>query len=509
MRKKIFLSALVILHAYAASFGNNLYSVTTFRADIQTESKQATVFDTVYSSFSNDFKLHVSPRHDYTKTYVTKLFMCSSGYDGTFKRRDNGSQKVYMNCEQALEIIRGIDRITLGMPKVVYLVGWQYLGHDSKYPAFFKVNEAIKRPQDNNALESIKWLMNEAKQYNTSVSIHINMFDAYEDSPLWEQYVENDVIARTETGALRGGEWGYPISYAQEWKLGFTQDRINKLLDLLPIQEAGTIHIDAYHSAVPNPIKKANGKWGIEMQTPISPFLDFTQEDEIEAQRNIMKYFDLMGVDVTTEGVPQGKLQGIFDGYQTMGWWFKGEDLYLKYRADQICGGYDPYSDWGRLFGTNLNAEHIFMDNKIDKKFDVFKERFCTMTVIFNFLNRYDRIYRVEGDDYKAVQFSNGVCTELNKGYFTLKQDSILLVDNNEIFLPAHWLGKKNHLIVYSQTGYKKRTWKLPPDYPKSGLVNLYEVTEKGKRKIRTQTFNQGKLELTLNINEMLLIEIL
>ena len=33
-------------------------------------------------------------------------------------------------------------------------------------------------------------------QYNTTVSLHLNMFDAYEDSPLWEQYVKNDIIAR-------------------------------------------------------------------------------------------------------------------------------------------------------------------------------------------------------------------------------------------------------------------------------------------------------------------------
>ena len=55
-----------------------------------------------------------------------------------------------------------MDKRTVGIPKIVYLVGWQYNGHDSKYPAWFEVNERLKRPEDKTALESLKWLMKEA-----------------------------------------------------------------------------------------------------------------------------------------------------------------------------------------------------------------------------------------------------------------------------------------------------------------------------------------------------------
>lgn len=140
--------------------------------------------DTVYADFKKDFKMYVTPRHDYSKTFVTKLFMAQAEFDGRYKRRDNGRTTVRMTCEQAVEIIKGMDNITLGMPKVVYLVGWQYNGHDSKYPAFFDGNYALKRPQDRTALESLRWVMSEGKKYNTAVSVHINMIDAYEDSPL-------------------------------------------------------------------------------------------------------------------------------------------------------------------------------------------------------------------------------------------------------------------------------------------------------------------------------------
>ena len=54
--------------------------------------------------------------------------------------------------------------------------------------------------QDATALKSLRWLIREAKQYNTTVSLHINMTDAYEESPLWDEYVAKDCFARDEDG---------------------------------------------------------------------------------------------------------------------------------------------------------------------------------------------------------------------------------------------------------------------------------------------------------------------
>ncbi len=64
---------------------------------------------------------------DYSKTLVMKFFLCSRDGDGNV-------DKVYLTFSDALDVLRRIDHITLGIPKIVYLVGWQYNGHDSKYP---------------------------------------------------------------------------------------------------------------------------------------------------------------------------------------------------------------------------------------------------------------------------------------------------------------------------------------------------------------------------------------
>lgn len=70
--------------------------------------------------------------------------------------KNEGKSEVRLTFEQALEYIKKIDNITQNITKIYYLVGWQYLGHDDKYPDFFEVNEALKRKEDKTALESFE-----------------------------------------------------------------------------------------------------------------------------------------------------------------------------------------------------------------------------------------------------------------------------------------------------------------------------------------------------------------
>src|ERR1051326_4575205 len=71
--------------------------------------------------------------HKYDQSLVMKIFLA--------ERTDAGKGcKAHLTFEQALEVIERLDRITCGAPKIVYLVGWQYNGHDSKYPAWGEVD---------------------------------------------------------------------------------------------------------------------------------------------------------------------------------------------------------------------------------------------------------------------------------------------------------------------------------------------------------------------------------
>src|SRR5215831_4347689 len=251
--------------------------------------------------------------HKYDQSLVMKIFLA--------ERTDEGrSCKVHLTFEQALEVIERLDRITCGAPKIIYMVGWQYNGHDSKYPAWGEVNHRLKRAQDPTALESLRWLMREGRRYNTTVSLHVNALDAYEDSPLWQEYLEKDVIAKNKNGTpLKGIVWSglqsYPLSYAREWETGCAKRRIDGLLKLLPeLKEAHTIHVDAFHTYPPLPAESQYAGF-----KGISPWLGYGPEQECAAQRKTLRYFRDCGLDVTSEHSSGGRLDPLV-GLQPMAW---------------------------------------------------------------------------------------------------------------------------------------------------------------------------------------------
>lgn len=455
--------------------------------------------DTLYFDPSSN-RRDIDWQHEYDQVLTMKLFMSQSDFDGKLKRRDNGKTEVFINFESALEVIKKIDNLTMGIPKIIYLVGWQYNGHDSKYPAFFEGNMALKRRQDNNALESLKWLMKEARKYHTTVSLHINMFDAYEDSPLWDVYVANDIIARNIDGTLREGEWGYPISYAQEWKTGLAQKRIDSLIGILPIAKAGTVHIDAYHTWAPIG-KEGPGKYPF-IKEPISPFLNFSVADESEAQKNIINYWASKGVDVTSEGASFLR-EDTFEGYQPMAWWVDwGLEEYMKWPASYYTGGRDR-GDNGKLFGTSMHGEDII--RKDPKNLNGFKDQFCTATTVWYFLNRFERQKYIEDKNGKKVIFSDGVVSSISQKGYTLTKNGHILVHDNDIFVPALWM-KGEPIIAYSQDGYQGKKWQLPESWHHFTRVDLFEVTVNGQKKLGTMKIDKGQIEISLKTDQMILI---
>jgi hypothetical protein len=128
--------------------------------------------------------------------------------------------------------------------------------------------------------------MREAREkYNVIVSVHINLCDAYENSPLWDEYVERDLLRRNEDGTLHkaaiwDGDQAYHVSKTREWRASLLQQRLDQLLELLPLSELGTLHIDVFN-AFP------------------SPFHGTTEEQEYETLRAILLYLRERGVDVT------------------------------------------------------------------------------------------------------------------------------------------------------------------------------------------------------------------
>ncbi len=380
----------------------------------------------------------------YHQSLVYKVMNCVKDAQGNMKQ-------VYLTFEQTLEVIRKVYHMTCGMPQVIYLTGWQYEGHDSKYPSWAQANRHLMRAEDDTPEQSLRWLMREARKYNTSVSLHINMFDAYPESPLWGLYVEKDIIAKDEEGkVIPGKEWSgmvsYQLSYTQEWKLGLAQKRIDDLIEMLPeLKESKTIHIDAFLGARP-----------MDQQGLISPYLGYTKAEEAATQRKIYRYWRDRGIDVTSEWV-YGLRDDRFVGLQPWAWHQgdKIEDL----PDDLYCTS--PMKVEFRAAAENPTE---------------LLEQFCLKVVPWYYKNN----------------------TAAVKG----KQQ---MIDGDDICMPALWR-KDRSLIAYSRQGYDSKTWEPPPDWKGVKKASVSRITLTGPNEAGEVDVCGGNVTLSVGSGEALLI---
>ena len=362
--------------------------------------------------------------HDYNRTVVMKLLLCTRDGQGNI-------DKIYLTFSDVINVIRRINHITLGIPKIIYLVGWQYNGHDSKYPAWDQVNTSLKRSEDSTSLASLKWLIRKAKEYNTTISLHINMIDAFMESPLWDEYLACDIIAKDSSGdPIKGenfnGMQSYQISYAREWELGYAQNRIDRLVNMIPeLKESGTIHIDAFYSMRPS-----------GPDEPISPYLGFSIDDEIVAQRKIIRYWRRYGIDVTSEGAMYWLRKDPFLGLQAMTWHYDE----MTYAHENWIGKPDDFTSLPALLSayTPMHAEPEIMQDP--KNLPGLIEQFCLSVVPWYYRRNTD-----------------------------VSKTGTVIMDSDEVVCPVLW--KEQTLIAYSRQGFDNRKIKLP-----SRWINITKV---------------------------------
>jgi len=428
--------------------------------------------------------------HHYDQTLTMKMKLAT--------KIPGGGTHIETTLDQALNYVKQMDALTLGIPKILYLVGWQYDGHDSKYPAFFEVNAALKRPQDATALDSLKWFMQAAKQYHTTISVHINLRDAYPSSPLWDFYVKHDLIQRGADGQLAkgsiwGGEVSYRVCFTKEWDEGYTQQRIDKLLKLLPLEEAGTVQIDAYY---PTPCVGQH----------------VSLEQEQEAQRKVYRYFRDRNIDVT--GEKQGSEQGHWPslvGLEPMAFWLaETPKEYLQYPASLLTGGtaakggkdHEEVDLPGKLFGSSFMAEGLFNG----KSFLRFKHEFCTLTLPWYFLNQHKRLTVDAKSDSGTATFDDDVQTRVDAtGHIIITQNNRTLRDGDDILMPAGWIAGRT-LVAYSADGYKEKSWDLPPEWKSVSKIKVLEITASGLQSLPAIVPANGKVVLHLAPDQALLL---
>lgn len=441
--------------------------------------------------------------YNYSKILWMKMFLAKPDFE-------NNTSEVLINFEQASEIIKRIDNITQGIEKIIYLVGWQGLGHDDLYPEMNVINPYLKRECDATAKDSLLWLIAEAKKSNTVISYHGNVADAYKASPTHEEFVKESAVLKHTDGTpavieIFNGRDAYKTSYKQFWESGLFKKIIDDFCEAVPVKEAGTVHLDNFCIA-----------------ENMFPRTDVEQQNE--ARNKMLDYVMSLGIDVTSEytyrelllraDAEKHPVRKYYAQYQdnlpvgdwrdaplhTLGripavWWMSNMtiDDCINIQPEEFSG-YLNDSVLKTVFYGTMHGEDIWMNNGIDSEVWVplFVREFCTHHIPYIYLNRYKRLSYKEDDGNYIVTFDGGV--ESTGRTKTITRNGIVLKNGNDVILP---LTQDNMTFVaYSENG-KDGEWNIP-DAPFSKAA-VYNITEYGNEYIGDVTVTDKKILLSLS----------
>lgn len=429
--------------------------------------------------------------YDYSQCMVMKLGMAVPD-----KKIPNKSF-VKLTFEEALEYIKKIDNITQGITKIYYLVGWQYLGHDDKYPDFFEVNESLKRPQDKTAWDSFKWFSDEAKKYNSVISVHINFNDAYDNAPSFDDFVKNRALIRKKNGKPHAiekynGRKCYKTCHKGYWESGLFKRQFDRFIETFPfIAETGTIHVDNF-----------------QCYKNYAPYVSIKEMQD--ARRKMIEYVKSKGIDITSEftykesdilpnrpifGLPRYHFKSSpMDtvGIIPLSWWcYRMTDKELIDTPPQkYCGGEFREKWMNNVFYGNMHGEDIVEKSNANWAND-FIYRFATYQIPGHFLNSLKRVAIKGKRNNKYCEFSCGIISYANGKKIT--RNGKIIKDGDTLLLPI--VKKESTYVAYSKNS-DCRKWDV---YEKDKTsADVYKITENGNEFIENLPIQNRMLNLRI-----------
>lgn len=443
--------------------------------------------------------------YDYTKTMLMKLLLSHPN--------KSGGSEVLINYENALDIIKRVDSITQGMDKIIYLVGWQYLGHDDKYPDFFEANEYLKRSSDKSARDSLLRLIDEARKYNTIVSFHINFSDAYANAPSFNDFVNANALIRKKNGEPQviqryNGKACYKTSFKEYWESGLFKRQIDKLMELYPIKSLGTIHVDnfqCYKNYSPNISME-------EMQLYRDEMINYLRENGVDITSEFTYREDSKLMQKPFLGLPRE--HDVKMPIKTLGkipasWWlnYLSNDELVSIPPDLYCGGIlrkcTTNDRRGEYIYGNIHLENLikYYDANNTTWIDKFLEEFAVIQVPFNYLCQYNRklIGGKRGAEY--CEYDNGIIS-YQKGQIIVK-GNIIVKDGYNLCLPLMF--KPNTLLAYSKLGDIRKWSVFGEGYSKA---KIYGITPQGNKLIKEIDVIDNSIMLNIEAGQGLIIEL-
>lgn len=429
---------------------------------------------------------------DYHQSLVVKLKSSTGDVPPTY----------VCNVGETLRQIEILHHLSRGMPIIVYLSGWQEGGHDHQTPILTKPGSHLMRPGiDSTPLDALKWLIAEGRKWNATVSLHINILQAVDDNEMYARYKKEDLLCRDVSNAAppdkdktkahlygtdknEAGQIKSRINMKLEWEKGFTQKRIDGLLEMLPeLAEGGTIYLD-------------------NLQPFSSPGHNSTAEDMRPYLKCIMDYFKTKySMDVVSEYTfHAGREQDNFYGFQPWALSFRNMSQYhMRVPAYMYCGGRN-YDD--AVFGCSADYMNLFYTSD----WDSIKENLYTRTFPLVYLSRLIRLaYTAESGS--GVLSNNVTSTWRGKSNnWMIKSGEDIVKERGDVFLPALWRSTRE-MIAYSMDGYSKKEWKFPSEWRDVSSVDIYEIGMDGLTVVeRKRAVANNAVTLTLGAQQALAV---
>ena len=452
-----------------------------FRQKIAGEAAPAVARGMRYAKWHNDYKDAV----------VYKIFM---------KAKDEPAMAT--NLADAMDIVRRIEKWTGGMHQIAYLVGWQFEGHDSKYPSWSEVGRQVAYPGTDTPLAALRQAMRDARRHNTDLSLHINMNDAYTNAPDWQAYLEAGAICRAKDGQpakyqVFCGEQSYQVNHIREWEAGLAQRRIRAIIEMIPeLRDAKTIHIDAF--------------FGTQDE-----FLGTSYKDDEKAIDKCIDLWHELGIDVTTELLFDMDHIGFFPTvyHNNM-----DERHRLQVRPEVMCGGDQEWScrdmnwycfgetwharapDGGVVYPEAWGESHwgdLARSSMQDGK--KFLRGLFTHTLLCRWYNRHAPVrHEVDAVHYKVHRRGGVLCdVRIADRRLTVTQNGRVVAEGGDMLLDfAEPDGAK--LIAYSKAGCD-RTFELPEAM---GGVKRFAGLRLPSEQPVELTPVEGKIRVTLSAGE-------
>jgi hypothetical protein len=403
-----------------------------------------------------------------SNTYEPKTFVYIVPIDWVkpVKEPPGGYAPPITSFAETLEIVRAVAKVTGNAKQRVTLVGWQFTGHDTGYPALNQVNERA------GGAAALRKLVKDAAEYNANIEYHINLDDAYPGNPFFDPSVlqfDRDGKPYVWSYQFDGGPPDYRISLTKQFRSGYFQRRIRSLLDIVPVSEG--IRLDTFRNC----------------DISVGPGEDIGIVSETVYGAKILDWFIERGILPLTEGPVDayyGKLEGVQHRFVI------SDPFQLMMMQGKLYGGGKSQEGAGQALGWSMNLGYAFRDTTAfgGAHFDKYSEaNIADMYYLGNLTQSYllkknliwlgtekvgekqvekdGKTVNVPRNNYIA-RFSDGtVSTVLDDGSWTVVDHDFKSVDGQRRVIPIN----DKEIVLYSVDG-GAIGWTLPSHWARANI---------------------------------------